>query len=501
MSKTRHGFVPPFLEGANPQIRTGKGSHVPAPATSGTPRPRTAFPQRPRARRTPTVAPRMRILSRFRASPPHAMTHPMTTPTHHVFLSHRSADKAQVERLKEHLEAAGLSCWYDGEQIEVSNDFRSKLEAGIENSQAFVFCVGSRGVGQWQDKELGYVLSAALGKKKAIIPVLLPGAFEPRSLPIGVAGNRYADFRAGFGSPEGNASIQSIQRVILGNDRHPVQAAMDVPAKIDPEREALHRARLKEDLKAVFGGVFSRLLAVMTGDSDLRRVMIERFNPIATDDEGRALELMRHFHVEFFQSIGSFIQIHEGLRDDVSRRKFRELVASVLFLAMSVPYARQVLADRLEPGGSPVVVSEHATQAIMEILTSWIARHDEVKPFGRFRNASSIGLEVTPGMRSKALKEALMAELKVNKADPNAIELLRTEIQLRNDVGDPVRITIEERSLLEEIQADNQLPISDFIIFLKVRGTSIRSGVKTPVDSEHGLGRYLSVLKEAFSKS
>lgn len=497
MSKTRHGFVPPFLEGANPQNRTGKGSHVTAPATSGTPRPRAAAPQRPRSRRVATVAPPMRILSRFRASPPHAMNTPVTTPTYHVFLSHRSADKALVELLKGHLERLGLSCWYDYVQIRPGDPVRKGLEAGIRDSLAFIFCVGQNGKGQWQEAELDHVLDAAVKGRKTVVPVLLPGATAVPDLPLGLSGVHYADFRNGFDETE----LGRVESKILG--KAPADAGSPVLAVVSKREEAGLASggkKLEDELRGVFGPTFDSLLSALAEGSALRRLLVARFQPKSEDPATQALELLVRFHREFLSVIGEFIDLHASKRTPEEKAALIELVGSVMFLAMDPDVARRLVVQPAATGmGQTIPISMDARDGICSILANWVMRRDSVRQSKSPGIHAGFGLDVPPTLGHDYVRQSLVEKFKIPNDKPadEIDRLLSSEIRVRHFMKDPVHVTVAERSLEEAIR-DPSSPLSKILVFLRTKGSSIRpalAGEDFDLDAE----RLVSALRGLFS--
>ncbi len=51
-----------------------------------------------------------------------------------VFLSHSSADKPEVERVKELLEERGVPIWYDVDQLDVGDSVLEMITKGIDDS-------------------------------------------------------------------------------------------------------------------------------------------------------------------------------------------------------------------------------------------------------------------------------------------------------------------------------------------------------------------------------
>src|SRR5262249_8670885 len=98
-----------------------------------------------------------------------------------VFLSHNSADKAEVEAIARTLTAAGVRCWYDIWNLKQGEQWVSGLEEGLGASRSCAVFFGRSGVSPWQEMERRLAMffaGEALRNKHhfRLIPVRLPGA-------------------------------------------------------------------------------------------------------------------------------------------------------------------------------------------------------------------------------------------------------------------------------------------------------------------------------------
>jgi len=121
----------------------------------------------------------------------------------HVFLSHNSRDKPDVRRLGEALKKRGLSVWLDEWELRPGMTWQNELETIIATCHSATICVGSNGVGPWEEPEMHALLRRFVDEKKngkdlPIIPVLLPGAPDTVKLPLFLAGHTWVDLRAGL---------------------------------------------------------------------------------------------------------------------------------------------------------------------------------------------------------------------------------------------------------------------------------------------------------------
>lgn len=115
-----------------------------------------------------------------------------------VFLSYNSEDREAVETIAVHLaDRAGLRPWLDRWELTPGEPWLGHLERGLASSRTFAVFVGCSGEGPWKRKEVAAALDRqAKSSEFRVIPVLLPGAPEPSSLPAFLIGNTWVEFRA-----------------------------------------------------------------------------------------------------------------------------------------------------------------------------------------------------------------------------------------------------------------------------------------------------------------
>jgi hypothetical protein len=127
-------------------------------------------------------------------------------PPFDVFLSHNSKDKPKVRELKQLLAARGVTVWLDEDELRPGIPWQASLETGIKTSQSVAVLVGQEGLGLWEDEEIQVALRLAVKDKRAVIPVLLPGAPDQPSLPLFLGSRAWVDLRSGF-TEEGLAKL------------------------------------------------------------------------------------------------------------------------------------------------------------------------------------------------------------------------------------------------------------------------------------------------------
>lgn len=115
-----------------------------------------------------------------------------------VFISHRTVDMAEAERLAEDLKAAGHTVWLDKWEINIGDSIVAKMNQGLEGAVFVVICYSSAGIDSpWMSREWMSALSRQLnGHGVKVMPVMLSGGSPPAIL----ADIRYADLASNWDS-------------------------------------------------------------------------------------------------------------------------------------------------------------------------------------------------------------------------------------------------------------------------------------------------------------
>ena len=92
-----------------------------------------------------------------------------------AFLSHNSQDKQDVEKIREKLEAAGITIWIDRNELSGGDSLPTTLKRALQNSAACIVFIGAHGVGPWQEKEITAADKLKWPKRRTI-PVFMPGS-------------------------------------------------------------------------------------------------------------------------------------------------------------------------------------------------------------------------------------------------------------------------------------------------------------------------------------
>jgi len=119
-----------------------------------------------------------------------------------VFLSHNSKDKLAVEQLARLLRNQyQIESWLDKWNLVPGDSWQQAIEKALDQSQTFAIFVGPSGVGPWENPEMQVALDEYVrDRKRRVIPVLLPGAPDNRSLklPSFLRMLTWVDFRDGL---------------------------------------------------------------------------------------------------------------------------------------------------------------------------------------------------------------------------------------------------------------------------------------------------------------
>ena len=96
----------------------------------------------------------------------------MPEQTFDVFLAHNSNDRPFVQEIYGKLQDRGIKPWLDIVEIAPGDVFLTKIQEAIIQSKTAVICIGSTGLGKWQDLEAQILINLFIQKGMKIIPVL-----------------------------------------------------------------------------------------------------------------------------------------------------------------------------------------------------------------------------------------------------------------------------------------------------------------------------------------
>jgi hypothetical protein len=118
-----------------------------------------------------------------------------------VFLCHNSRDKQRVRRIAQKLEARGIACWLDENEIRPGTSWQRALEDRIGQIRAAAVFVGANRIGPWQQVEIDALLREFVHRGCPVIPVILGGTRRPPDLPVFLRGMHWVDFRKATPDP------------------------------------------------------------------------------------------------------------------------------------------------------------------------------------------------------------------------------------------------------------------------------------------------------------
>jgi hypothetical protein len=134
----------------------------------------------------------------------------------HLFISYSRADQAYVERLAAHLEAHGLTVWWDY-HVDPGESFGPRIKKAIDECAAVVpVLTPDSATSRWVEREITY----ADEKRKAMFPLLLRGCDPPINL-VGVQFESVIDGRM--------PSARFIDRLHEAVGRTPIEPLAPVP--------------------------------------------------------------------------------------------------------------------------------------------------------------------------------------------------------------------------------------------------------------------------------
>lgn len=114
---------------------------------------------------------------------------------HGLFLSHTSADKPFVRRLKADLLARGVTkVWVDEAEIEIGDSLTTKIDEGMKVCRYIGVVLSPRSItAPWVKRELDVAINREIeGGQVVVLPLL----YEKTELPTFLVGKYYADFTA-----------------------------------------------------------------------------------------------------------------------------------------------------------------------------------------------------------------------------------------------------------------------------------------------------------------
>jgi hypothetical protein len=125
-----------------------------------------------------------------------------------VFLCYHSVDKPIVMQIGEQLKEQGILPWLDEWELRPGLPWQLALEKQIKQIKSAAVFVGKRGIGPWQQQEVGALLNKFVRRRCPVIPVLLESAPRKPKLPLFLENMTWVDFRVEDPNP--------LQRLLWG---------------------------------------------------------------------------------------------------------------------------------------------------------------------------------------------------------------------------------------------------------------------------------------------
>ena len=126
-----------------------------------------------------------------------------------VYISNSHTDQLFVEAVVDTLRVSGLRVWLTERQLRPGQPIEKELSTAMKKAKSAVFFIGTRGLTNWQEKELNWAVSNNIN----IIPVLLPGINFSVLSSFSSLRDRYT---IQFSSPNDNQSFDNLLRGIKG---------------------------------------------------------------------------------------------------------------------------------------------------------------------------------------------------------------------------------------------------------------------------------------------
>ena len=130
-----------------------------------------------------------------------------------VFMSHSTADKPQVEKIKALLVQERVPVWYDQDDMDIGDPLLEKIDRGIrESTFVAVFLSRAAAKSRWVQQEMRLAFGKVQDAEKKFLPVLLEDLTEDE-IPGYLQGLLRADFRT-QSEAQARQVVEQIKRAI-----------------------------------------------------------------------------------------------------------------------------------------------------------------------------------------------------------------------------------------------------------------------------------------------
>lgn len=112
-----------------------------------------------------------------------------------VFIAYNSDDRKDVEKIALRLQNKyNFKIWFDYWNLRPGTDWIDSLVEAMSQSKSIVICVGSLGIGPWQEREMKLAFRRYVSTKRPVIPVLLSSAKGKPKLPYYLEAFHWVDY-------------------------------------------------------------------------------------------------------------------------------------------------------------------------------------------------------------------------------------------------------------------------------------------------------------------
>jgi hypothetical protein len=235
-----------------------------------------------------------------------------------VFISYRRKDLEFVIRLHKELTDRGLTAWFDQENIEVADHWRTSIAEGIRDCKVFILVLSPDAV---ESRNIRKEVDLAEDHGKKIIPLMWKKTEVPSTFEYALAGVQWIDFNE-IASKENFDELADITKRLIGgssmaeaiSDKQIAQEAI-IPTGQDEEAEpdtgqSRRRAIKKRTNAIMLGRLVTSKLVNSSFDFD------EEFQNFASDELKWLFSAINNFQNISQGKIDRSVSIDTPIPDD-----------------------------------------------------------------------------------------------------------------------------------------------------------------------------------------
>jgi hypothetical protein len=115
-----------------------------------------------------------------------------------IFVSHSSADKLFVNKLRIDLEENGFSVWFDELDLNIGDVLSDEISKGIHNSHCFLIVLSPNSINsKWVNYELNEAYAIHITGNKKIIPIIIDD-LKKEDIPLRLKKHLYCNFSTNY---------------------------------------------------------------------------------------------------------------------------------------------------------------------------------------------------------------------------------------------------------------------------------------------------------------